>query len=86
MSNEGKQIAACILRLCKKRGPGKTICPSEVARALGRDEADWRAIMPAIRAEASALAREGQIVVLQKGLPVEASLARGPLRLGLPES
>jgi hypothetical protein len=63
------------------RGPGRTICPSEVARALA---ADWRPLMPAVRAEAARLAAEGRIAVTQKGRPVDPETARGPVRLGLP--
>ncbi|MEM9815970.1 MAG: DUF3253 domain-containing protein, partial [Cyanobacteria bacterium P01_D01_bin.6] len=29
-----QQIQACLLQLVRDRGPAKTICPSEVARAL----------------------------------------------------
>ena len=80
------RIAAEILHRCAVRGPGKTICPSEVARALVDGEATWRTMMPAVRAAAVALARSGKIVVLQKGMPVDASCARGPMRLGVPRT
>ena len=63
------------------RGPDRTICPSEVARALA---ADWRPLLPAVRAEAARLAAEGRIAVTQKGRPVDAETARGPVRLGPP--
>jgi hypothetical protein len=63
------------------RGTGKTICPSEVARAL---TADWRSLMPEVRAVAGDLTQRGDIVVTQKGAPVDACLARGPIRLGKP--
>ncbi len=63
------------------RGPGRTICPSEVARALA---ADWRPLMPAVRAEAARLAAEGRIAVTQKGRRVDPATARGPVRLGPP--
>ena len=33
-----------ILRLADERGPSKTICPSDAARAIGGDE--WRDLMP----------------------------------------
>ncbi len=79
-------IAACILRLCAERGPDKTICPSDVARALAQDEAAWRALMPRVRAVATELADRGEIAVLQKGVPVDAQSARGPIRLGYREA
>ena len=61
------------------RGPGRTICPSEVARALA---ADWRPLMPAVRAEAARLAAEGRIAATQTGRRVDPATARGPVRLG----
>ncbi|WP_299391155.1 DUF3253 domain-containing protein [Pelagibius sp.] len=77
-------IAACILALCRARGAGKTVCPSEVARRLAPDGDGWRALMPAVRAAAAVLARDGRVVILQKGVAVCPGAARGPIRLGLP--
>lgn len=65
-----------------RRGVGKTICPSDVARSLSED---WRPLMPVVRGAAAELARAGQIKVTQKGRPVDALHARGPIRLGLPD-
>ena len=63
------------------RGAGKTVCPSEVARAVAPDA--WRALMALVRDEARELAREGAIVVTQRGtvLPPDAEW-RGAIRLG----
>lgn len=74
-------IAAAILDLVHQRGGHKTACPSEVAKTLS---AEWRALMPDVRRVAGALAQDGQIAVTQKGAPVDAETARGPIRLGLP--
>jgi hypothetical protein len=74
-------IEAEILRLVDERGEGKTVCPSEVARALAAD-GDFRPLMPDVRESAAALAERGEIVVTQKGEPVDARTARGPIRLG----
>lgn len=63
------------------RGAGKTICPSEVARALAEE---WRDLMPAVRAAGAVLAARGEIVVTQKGTVVDLATARGPVRFGLP--
>jgi len=76
---ERARIAAAILELTAARGPDRTICPSEVARALADD---WRALMPAVRAVAADLAEQGQVVVTQKGRRVDPRTARGPVRLG----
>jgi deoxyribodipyrimidine photolyase-related protein len=77
-------IADAILRLCRARGAGKTICPSEVARALGADEAAWRSLMPDVRRVASKLAGQGLIAVTQRGKSVDAATARDAVRLSLP--
>lgn len=69
-------IQAVILQIATERAP-KSLCPSEVARALS-DE--WRGLMPSVRRVASGLE---QIAVTQKGAPVDAMTARGPVRLAL---
>lgn len=73
------RIEAEIARRVAARGVGKTICPSEVARAL---EEDWRPLMPEVRAVATAMAARGEIVVTQKGRAVDGLMAKGPIRLG----
>lgn len=72
-------LEALILQLLRERGEDKTICPSEVARAL--DPTNWRARMQEVRTEAARLAAAGVIVVLQRGRIVNPSEARGPIRL-----
>lgn len=74
-------VAQKILELVRRRGAGKTICPSEVARAL--DEKNWRSLMKDVRREAAELARKGRIDVLQKGRVVDVAKARGAIRLRL---
>ncbi|MEM6622839.1 MAG: DUF3253 domain-containing protein [Pseudomonadota bacterium] len=71
-----------IIDLLVRRGPGKTICPSEVARAMATE---WRPLMPEVRDVAYAMAAVGRLRVLQKGMEVDPSTARGPIRLALPE-
>lgn len=79
-----ERIRSAILSAVRARAP-KTICPSEVARALYEDEASWRAAMPAIRHAAAELMDTGAIRVTQKGGPVDPRTARGPIRLSLNE-
>jgi len=75
-------IAAAILRQAGERGAGKSICPSEVARALAPEEEAWRRLMGPVRDTAIALAREGRIEVLRKGKPVDPGQeVRGVIRL-----
>jgi len=78
------KIAQQILDLVHRRGAGKTICPSEVARAVSGE--DWRVLMPKVRMVVAKLALQGRIDVMQKGQPVSAVDAKGPIRLGLPLS
>lgn len=76
------RIAAEILRQTQARGAAKSICPSEVARALAPEEEAWRRLMGAVRAAALRLAREGRVEVLRKGKPVDpAAELRGVIRL-----
>ena len=65
--------------LLDRRAAGKTICPSEAARAVGGNE--WRELMPAAREAAARMADRGEVVVTQKGTPVDALQARGPIRI-----
>ncbi|MER0238217.1 DUF3253 domain-containing protein [Fulvimarina sp. MAC8] len=77
-------IARTIAELCQERGPDKTACPSEVARALaGSNEKEWRKLMPAIRQEAIRLAGDGLIVIKRKGKPVDPHNFKGIYRLGI---
>lgn len=78
------ELQAVILRLLRDRGPGKTICPSEAARAYAPD--DWRRHMPSVRQAALDLADAGHIVILQRGSVVDGRSAKGPVRLALRNS
>lgn len=69
------------MALAEMRGPDRSFCPSEAARLLTDD---WRALMPEIRWVAAAMPAEGTLIATQKGHPVIADKARGPIRLALP--
>jgi hypothetical protein len=81
MTPSDEAIRAAILTLALARGAGRSLCPSEPARALA---ADWRAVMPEVRRVAAAMAAAGEIVATQRGTVVDAARARGPIRLRLP--
>ncbi|WP_035985203.1 DUF3253 domain-containing protein [Leptolyngbya sp. KIOST-1] len=83
MTLAAEHIRATLLDLIAQRGPDKTICPSEVARALRAN--DWRSLMPAVREVGQALAEEGRVVVTQRGQIVDPQTARGPVRYGQPK-
>jgi len=78
-----RHIDEAILSLLKERGPGKSACPSEVARRLQPE--GWRGCMPAVRERAAALAGAGKLRITRgdKTLEPEA-LSGGPVRLRLP--
>jgi hypothetical protein len=69
-----------ILDLLAQRDPGKTICPSDAARALGGDDG-FRPLMGLVRDAARDLVADGAIEVTQRGTPVDLDAARGPIRL-----
>ncbi len=71
-----EEIAAGLLDLATARGPDKTFCPSEAARALAED---WRPLMPDIRRVAAEL----DLRATQKGRVVDPVSAMGPIRLSL---
>jgi hypothetical protein len=80
-SDPSPELRAAILDLLSQRGPEKTICPSDAARAVaGRA---FRPLMPATRAAAAQLVAEGRIEVTQRGQPVNPADVRGPIRLRL---
>jgi hypothetical protein len=68
-----------ILELLAQRDAGKTICPSEAARAVGG--AEFRGHMDAVRDAARELVAEGEVEVTQRGEVVDLDAARGPIRL-----
>jgi len=72
------------LKLLGERGAGKTICPSEAARAVGGEEREgWEALMEPARAAGRRLVAEGKIVMTQGGVVVDASTAKGAIRFRL---
>jgi Protein of unknown function (DUF3253) len=80
-----QQLEDAILALVGARGPDRTICPSEAARAIGGDHPDgWGPLMQPLRRVAVQLAREGRIIITRKGRIVDPDDFRGVYRLGLP--
>lgn len=80
-------LRAAILDLLARRDAGKSICPSEAARALaGTDEKQWRQMMKPLRSVAVEMARSGEIEIRRKGKTVNPEDFRGVYRLALPAS
>ena len=82
MSDRRAELREAILQLLARRGPDKTICPSDAARAVAGGA--FRPLMDQTRQVAAELRETGQIVVTQRGEPVDPLTARGPIRLGHP--
>lgn len=77
-------LEAAILDLLRSRAGGASLCPSEAARLVGGpDEAAWRDLMEPARAAARRLVARGLVEITQKGVPVDPSTARGPIRVRL---
>ena len=75
-----------ILELLAQRAAGRTICPSEAARAVhaeapSGDDDGWRDLMEPARRAAGRLAESGEVVVTQRGEVVDPATATGPIRL-----
>ena len=76
-------LEAAIFALLAARGPGKTICPSEAARAVGGE--NWRRLMGPVRNLAVGLARQGRLVITRHGRPADPDAFKGVYRLRLPD-
>ena len=68
--------------LLDQRARDATICPSEAARAVGGD--DWRDLMEPARRAARRLVAAGEAEITQKGVVVDPSTAKGPIRIRRP--
>lgn len=84
MALSGEDVERAIVALLERRGDGRTICPSDAARALGGE--DWRALLGPVRERARAMVASGRLEVTQGGRVVDLDSARGAIRLRLPAS
>ena len=74
------RLAAAVLALATQRGPEKTICPSDAARAVAGE--DWRSAMDLARQVARQLAGDGTVELLQRGRRLDpAGTWKGPIRI-----
>jgi hypothetical protein len=82
-----ERIEETILALVEERGPGKTICPSEAARAIAGTKPDeWSRLMGPVRQVAVRMMKQGRIVIRRKGKTVDPDDFRGVYRIAGPES
>ncbi|KAK4692630.1 hypothetical protein P7C71_g4607, partial [Lecanoromycetidae sp. Uapishka_2] len=83
-------LVPIVERLLSSRDYPKTICPSEVPRALTADQlkqlgvSEWRELMSEVRELLWDMRQRGQVEILQKNSPVpdgiELKDVRGPIR------
>lgn len=73
-----------IFDLLAKAGPGKSISPEEVARAV--DPEGWRRKLGHVRATAVGLARQERLVITRHGKPADPEKFKGVYRLKLPDA
>lgn len=83
MSTVEQRLERAVLDLLEARGPAKSICPSEAARAVGGD--GWRDLMEPARAVARELAAQGRVVVTSGDQVLSPSGQwHGPVRIRQP--
>ncbi|PWW03651.1 uncharacterized protein DUF3253 [Hoeflea marina] len=82
-------IRMTIVEHLAKAGAGKTISPSDVARAMaGKDEKAWSQVMKPLRRVCIAMAKDGELEIRRKGKVADPDDFRGIYRLAAasPES
>ncbi|RBP08565.1 uncharacterized protein DUF3253 [Roseiarcus fermentans] len=83
-------LDAVIFGLCSEAPAGRTICPTDAAKAYaesrGEDELGWRSHLTEVRRAAVRLANQGRLVITRKGKAVDPNDFRGVYRLGAPSS
>ena len=81
LQTNNQMIRARLMAFAHRRGPGKTFCPSEIARQL--EPKNWRGLMELIRFVGQELVEGDFLLCTQKGNPVNPLKATGPIRFGL---
>ena len=76
-----ESLETAILTLLAQRGANKTICPSEAAKAVAPEA--WEPQMEPARKAARRLVARGLLDITQQGQIIDASTAKGPVRLRL---
>ena len=71
-----------MMEMVQERGRAKSICPSEVARAID-PEGNWRAFMNETLNAARRLSRQGQVKITQKSKILDPDDVKGPVRIAL---
>ena len=74
-----RALEQSIRSLLSSRALDATICPSDAARAVGGES--WRELMEPARRAARRLVEAGEVVITQRGVVVDPTAARGPIRI-----
>ncbi len=78
------QIRDVLLLMAAESPSGKPIGPDAIARAIaGKNEKVWRRLMKPVKDEAVRLAKDGKVILLRKGKPVDPDRLRGLYRIRL---
>jgi hypothetical protein len=90
MAKTPHALETLIASLCAQAPAGRTICPTDAAKAFadarGEDELGWRSHLAEVRRAAVKLALEGRLVIYRKGKVVDPKDFRGVYRLGAPSA
>jgi hypothetical protein len=79
------ELEDAILTLARARGADKSIDPSEPAKHVAAARgSDWHSLMQPVRRAAVSLAKQGRLVILRKGKPVDPADFKGVYRLTVP--
>jgi len=78
-SDVDARLESAVRTLLAAREAGRTICPSDAARVVGGER--WRDLMQPARAAAARLVAAGEVEITQRGLVVDPSTAKGPIRI-----
>lgn len=77
-----RRIDAALRALLESRQPGRSVCPSDIARIVGGT--GWRPLLPLVRQRAVAMAERGELEVLRRGQVVTENAIAGVLRYRFP--
>jgi hypothetical protein len=75
-------VEEAILAQIAAAGPGKSIDPMNVAKAVQPE--GWQRILPRVKSEAVMLAKQGQVVILRHNKPANPDDFRGVWRMRAP--
>ena len=74
-----RRIDAALRALLHSRAPGRSICPSDVARIVG-GTTWWRPLLPVVRERAVKMADLGELEIVRRGRVVKRNPTEGVLR------